>query len=433
MGISTDGIREGRPRRKPDASLNPTLTFTKSTPGPDSPSRSRSHGRSTKPKPQVEAALDILYENQRGGILCGLLLFSSKALGLADPPPWTNEAHKPSLTDIYTAQPPDPSWTWVWPEWRINHDPEVDNQDDEGWQYASMFWPKVAWHKAHWYNSFVRRRAWIRKRVRVRQERAIDEAHRLGGDYFTIHSERVRSLSPTSQRLHPSQSIARSRPSSSLAHPGVEDEADREIADIAALMAALKAARIDREKTELIENFVANGGDDLFYLGQKMSEIMRHFIFQASRRSLLQHLSAALETSTEKLRKMEEGEQRQGSEGSSIPELELLQKRVSNLLIAVSAADEQVKKLEFWSDIKDIAADGLTKGAVDPDQGWSDGKWAGLDLSMPRDVITEAKVLPDGDEEVLKRHGADSDDEEAGVGRTATAEGAGMKGKEIER
>src|SRR4051812_49190219 len=47
-----------------------------------------------------ETAIDILYENQRGGFLCGAPLFSGKALGNLDPPPWTNFAHKASPTDI---------------------------------------------------------------------------------------------------------------------------------------------------------------------------------------------------------------------------------------------------------------------------------------------------------------------------------------------
>lgn len=42
-------------------------------------------------KPQVkrETAIDILYENERGGFLCGRPLFSSAALGSLDPPAWS--------------------------------------------------------------------------------------------------------------------------------------------------------------------------------------------------------------------------------------------------------------------------------------------------------------------------------------------------------
>jgi hypothetical protein len=48
--------------------------------------------RDTKPHKhhkQRETVIDILYENERGGFLCGTALFSSKALGGLDAPPWS--------------------------------------------------------------------------------------------------------------------------------------------------------------------------------------------------------------------------------------------------------------------------------------------------------------------------------------------------------
>ena len=42
-----------------------------------------------RPKEKRETAIDILYENERGGFLCGTALFSSKALGSLDPPAWS--------------------------------------------------------------------------------------------------------------------------------------------------------------------------------------------------------------------------------------------------------------------------------------------------------------------------------------------------------
>ncbi|KAG8427804.1 hypothetical protein J3459_006339 [Metarhizium acridum] len=64
-----------------------------------------------QPSETREVAIDVLYENERGGFMCGIALFSSKALGGLDPPAWTNAYHKPSLTNIYTAVVPDPSWS----------------------------------------------------------------------------------------------------------------------------------------------------------------------------------------------------------------------------------------------------------------------------------------------------------------------------------
>ncbi len=36
-----------------------------------------------------ETEIDILYENERGGFLCGSALFSAKALGGLDATPWS--------------------------------------------------------------------------------------------------------------------------------------------------------------------------------------------------------------------------------------------------------------------------------------------------------------------------------------------------------
>lgn len=87
-------------------------------------------GRSRKTKAQLErdklrSEIDILYQNERGLILCGLHLFSGAALGNLDPAPWTNIANKTSATNTSNAQVPDPSWEWAWPEWIINHDDGV--------------------------------------------------------------------------------------------------------------------------------------------------------------------------------------------------------------------------------------------------------------------------------------------------------------------
>lgn len=42
-----------------------------------------------KPHIERETAIDILYENERGGFLCGIALFSGRALGGLDPPAWS--------------------------------------------------------------------------------------------------------------------------------------------------------------------------------------------------------------------------------------------------------------------------------------------------------------------------------------------------------
>lgn len=317
----------------------------------------------TKAKPEHESVIDVLYENQRGGFLCGIPLFASKALGNLDPSPWTNVAQKTSATNITNAQVPDPAWEWAWKDWSINHD---DGTDDDGWEYSFAFAKQFSWHGPSWWNSFVRRRAWIRKRVKKSSGYQVQEAHRLNSDYFTIHpaiTGSSRDSSLDTKRISVTQ----------LASRGMEDEIVAEdITDIGTLMKALRLARIDREKMEAVENFIQNGGEDLYYLRERMHEIMGTFIFQASRRLLLTHILNLYN---------EAAEQEESGEGD-----EAKKQRLGNLEAALKHADEEVKKLEFWSDVKDMAEKGHTKGAVDKSQGW-DSRWAGLDDSGPKDVI----------------------------------------------
>jgi hypothetical protein len=340
-----------------------------------------------------DSVIDVLYENQRGGFLCGMPLFSSKALGFLDAPPWTNIAQKASATNITNAQVPDPSWQWAWKEWTINHTDEVD---EDGWEYSFMFSKKCSWHGPSWYNSFVRRRAWIRKRVKKKGGYQMEEAHRLNSEYFSIHAHPTRSRS----RSPGAPSIQESRYSvGQLARRNMEAEVDREdIRDIGALMKALKLSRIDREKMEVVENFIQNGGDDLFHLKEYMDEIMQQFIFQASRKLLLAHLSQIL---------ADLSNQKDGTADDDKEEDSARQRRLEYLEAAITAADEQVKRLEFWSDIKNLVERGETSGGVDDSQGWNEEKWTGIDDSGPKDVISD-RELPGGGPEANGPNGPEA-------------------------
>lgn len=299
----------------------------------------------------VETAIDVLYENQRGGLLCGIPLFSSKALGQLDPPAWTNFAHKPSPTNIDTAQVPDPSWVWAWPEWRVNKE---EGLDPDGWEYSFMFSKKFSWHSPKWYNSYVRRRAWIRKRARRDVES--NDPHMLSTEYFTVR--------PSTETTRPG-SNASSRHSASISSWALEKT---DIADMETLMSVLRRARIDREKIEAVESFLEYGEEELAQLQEKMHEIMAIFVFQASRRVLLSKLHELFEETQEELRANDTGR---------------LQRRSNNLAAAIRHADEEVTKLEYWSDQKRLVKEGETKTAMDHSCGWDDS-WRGLDNSGPR-------------------------------------------------
>lgn len=317
-----------------------------------------------------EAAIEILYQNERGAFLCGIPLFSAQALGNLDPPAWTNAAHKPSPTDIHTAQVPDPSWEWAWSEWRINHDADAE-EDDDGWEYSFMFARQFSWHGPTWWSSFVRRRAWTRKRVKRAEETAVlvgGDPHLLGPDYFTVHpaSEEEASISHRGSGSRYSLSKASSRRNSRASPSQLSSGAGASCAssthkrpavieDMETLLHKLRRSRIDREKIEAVENYLAHGDKDLVHLQDEMHEIMALFIFQASRRVLLTGLAHA------------HGETLAQKKTEPTPELE---RREEFLAAAIRHADEEVRRLEYWSDVKEMVAEGESKGGIDENQGW---------------------------------------------------------------
>ncbi|KAF4466444.1 hypothetical protein FALBO_6685 [Fusarium albosuccineum] len=306
-----------------------------------------------KPHIERETAIDILYENERGGFLCGIALFSSQALGGLDPPAWTNAYHKASPTSIHTAQVPDPTWEWAWSEWRVNHQEGVD---EDGWEYSFHFSKKFSWHRGKWWNSFVRRRAWTRKRIRKRPEDVSTDPHMLNADYFTIH--------PASYKSHRSRDSVASRSSMSQMSVAGEYEKPGEIEKIEDLMETLRLARIDREKLDAVDSYLEHGAD-LAKLQDEMHEIMSLFVFQASRRILLSRLMQIHDETSAQVKKTNTSD---------------LRERNQALKDAVHHADEEVRKLAYWSDVKQMAESGEVKDAVKGDKGW-DESWEGVDQS----------------------------------------------------
>jgi len=240
-----------------------------------------------------DVEIDILFENQRGAFFFGIPLFSSNSLLNFDPTAWETpvithtapdtkprdalkpEKHKkwekkmdsaklqatlhPSAVNITNAQLPSPLWEWSWPRWYVDMSGDVD---EEGWSYSFAFWkPSASWHGTHpWFHSFVRRRRWLRKRVRKHHRSPTEgktgpkDAHRLNAEYFTIHSSRDRS---------PDSSIGTSTIKSEGFGVTSEDEAVlddlEDIKDLATLMMRLKRAKVDRQKIVAVRGFVEHG------------------------------------------------------------------------------------------------------------------------------------------------------------------------------
>lgn len=217
--------------------------------------------------------LDILYENQRGWFVFGIPLYSHGSLLNFDPSAWVTKDLKDSPVNITNAQLPDPSWEWAWQTWYVDMSGDVDEQ---GWQYSLSF-SSSAWHGSHpWFHSFVRRRRWVRLRVKKASERArharsrFEKAHMLTEDYFTIHPRSDgAAMDAGASSLATSSYLNRES-----TKPEEEVAAFDEIADIPTLMYAMKVAIVDREKEEAVKRFIADGGEELYYLDQRVCSML---------------------------------------------------------------------------------------------------------------------------------------------------------------
>ncbi|KAM0714789.1 hypothetical protein Q7P37_009253 [Cladosporium fusiforme] len=318
-----------------------------------------------------DSIIEILYENQRGAFFFGMPLFSSSSLLNFDPKPWQNSAFRTSPSDIRNAQVPDPSWDWAWKSWYVDMSRDVD---EEGWEYSFSFQKGVAWHGNHpWFHSFVRRRRWLRKRVRKHaSHKTRERGHELNADYFTIHPKTIRGPSPNGSLSY----------SALRARGFQDDEADVhevDIPDIGTLIRMLRKAAVDREKLVAVRKFVDQGGDELYYLSKRMPDIMDLFVYQSSRRHLLAELIHNFDDTTARKNSLSEHTH---TDEETKKQHEAAAMQAQNLLKAVEAADEQVKRLEYWSDIKSMTRKGETLHATDNGH-WNTTKWQGLDPASP--------------------------------------------------
>lgn len=340
----------------------------------------RSKKQVVKSRGKEDTFVDILYENQRGSFFCGIPLYSGKSLLNFDPSPWQTSTFKDSPVNITNAQLPDPSWAWAWRTWYVDMSYDVD---EEGWQYSFNFNPRYAWHGTHpWFHSFVRRRRWLRKRVKIRSEKgnrdpdSMKNAHLLNADYFTIHASRERSRESSAERTLDNRS-------SFLGNVKSESDGEQEIGDVTdilKLMAILKKARVDREKISVVMAFLDQGGDDLLYLSDKMADIMGLFVYQTSRWQLQSNLHQALDRIKHQLSK---------STRENDNEDEALTRKLSNLHKAVHAAREHVN-LEYLGD---------AKGAAKPEETKNTDGTSAVNSEAGLDEVSEGREVEDTDAE----------------------------------
>jgi hypothetical protein len=175
--------------------------------------------------------------------------------------------------NITNAQVPDPSWEWSWKTWYVDMSYDVD---EEGWQYSFSFASRFSWHGTHpWFHSFVRRRRWLRQRMkkghrgRHRRDPLLLAPSRTN-DYFTVHAPSVRSY----QRSVGANGTRSSFAGESRYWYDENDDsvvAAEDITNFAMLSKALKAATLDREKLDAVREFVHRADQELPYLEQKVS------------------------------------------------------------------------------------------------------------------------------------------------------------------
>ncbi|KAI9658195.1 MAG: hypothetical protein M1831_004042 [Alyxoria varia] len=309
--------------------------------------------RKEEPK---DTAIDTLYENQRGAFFCGLPLFSSASLLNFDPAAWLNGEGRPSPVNVTDAQLPDGSheWQWAWPSWFVDMSTDVD---EEGWQYSFMFQKKFPWHGTHpWFHSFVRRRRWIRKRIKRRDKVPATEAsnapnaHKFNKDYFTIHPDQKDiAQTDTSSTLQPTTSSLNRKPTRLIEDDDDEEDEEADLDNIATLLLRLKRSRVDRERITRILHFVDYGDETTHYLAEEMPQILSLFLYQDSRRMLLESM----------LQRMAQAQDRRDEhKRNKTVESDDERRKADDLMRAVEATEAEVQKLEFWSDVKGVVQGG---------------------------------------------------------------------------
>lgn len=408
-----------------------------------------------------QAEIDVLYENQRGFFLCGIPLFSSKSLLNLDPSPWQTRDFKYSPVSILDKQTPDPSWEWAWKTWYVDMTTDVD---DQGWMYSFSFNKFFSWHGTHvWFHSFVRRRRWLRRRVKIRKDGGLGslddtevEAHGFNQDYFTIHSrQKYRGSVGTSWRVHGqngSMGGAGWGGNATRGTFGAEEEGDildeeEEISDVPTLMRVLRRCTLDRQKIKAIARFVEQGGAEVFYLAERMPALMSLLMFQASRRQLLAVLNHAYYKAEEEFQRGYDNQQPsplpivQATSPPTSPQSRPLtgqtpspnnfdqrgkdeqklkeERRLEGLKEAVNTADQEVKKLEFWSDIKVVVTQRGSGGVLGNlgEERWEDVDNRGPDVMKAIIGHRQGDLEQGEEEEKEKRRGGNGVRRDKGKGR----------------
>ena len=171
------------------------------------------------------------------------------------------------------------------------------------------------------------------------------KAHLLNEDYFTIHSQGLASAEPsiappTTTKHVPSSSYIRRDLGESPERPVEDDTID----NIPRLLEVIKTAIVDREKIEALRKFLAQGGEELYYLPDKVPELLSLFVFRTSRWQFLKLLQDTLDDVKHEINS--DAEQK---------EVDVLNRRRDNISRTIDAVRKEVSD----SDIFDVSKENL--------------------------------------------------------------------------
>jgi len=367
-GLVTQDSQPGQLKKTPTVTQNPIRRGKQKVKG-------LLNRRRVKGDREGDYVVEVLYENQRGTWLFGVPYYSSASLLNFDHTAWTDPTGRPSPVDVTNAQLPDPSWQWTWPRWYVDMSLDVDEQ---GWQYSFMFQNRFTWHGVHpWFHSFVRRRRWIRKRVRTaamtkavlddaapdsRSKKAATNTSNLGSEYFS-----VRAMGNNNGGI--ASGSASANTSHVLGAPHEPHDAG-EVLNVQDLLQRLKKTTLDREKIALVLRYVDGAGEDLHHLADETAHIMSMLMFQHSRRTLLARLVQKLDerlAGTEKRTQDAAKDKGKKTETATAEhdDRELEQRKTEYLQNVVGVLDGEIRKMEYWSDLVEIAKEGKGLGTAE--------------------------------------------------------------------
>ncbi|CED85639.1 Peroxin/Dysferlin domain [Phaffia rhodozyma] len=218
-----------------------------------------------------------LWENQRGILFFGTPRFSANILFPLDPAPFTRPGNTKQECqtpyNLKTYQLPDGTWKWA-SEWMVNMKRDGET-DEKGWEYNSIFQPH-GWHCSlpwHGWKGWVRRREWIRLRVKPNPCKQIEA---LPAATNVFQNDNKWSDSPFSPIDNTRTLAARTR---TPTWAGIHFQLDEAVKTLA-------SRRVDRERLEVLAEWL-EGGDRIgglrWVIEHKLPELLRVFTFESYR------------------------------------------------------------------------------------------------------------------------------------------------------